>query len=243
MDRPGVLGQRINKFTAHLQDGGSRVKSTPAREGEVEMAEPKLEIVKPAASDTSDLSDLWLDPALGDGLTDVHANNVPIGKPKDFFRVHPDKSYRRRAEIYTHKPEGQIEQQSFILAKPMMGRLPEARACTIVTCVYRDGSPRLWVLPAPKDNEKDNDAWRSARAAARDAMSEWVRIVWVRRSYQVRRALPGYAPEPDWGKLPPFDELVTLAFGDHGIMRDTNHSIYRQLVGVPPEDTDDGDDL
>jgi hypothetical protein len=208
-----------------------------------EIAKTKLEIVKPV-SDASDLSDLWLDPALGDGLTDTHWGDVPVGKPKDFFRVCPHADYRRRAEIYTHKPEGQIEEQNFILARPMLGRIPEARSCTVVVCVYRDGSPRLWPLRSPRPDEKDNTAWKSARVAARDAMDNWIRIVWVRKAYQVRRALPGYAPDPDWSKLPTLDRLVDLAFGEHGIIRDTNHPIYRELMGAIPEETDDdGSDL
>jgi hypothetical protein len=208
-----------------------------------EIAKTKLEIVKPV-SDASDLSDLWLDPALGDGLTNVCWGDIPVGKPKDFFRVCPHPDYRRRAEIYTHKPEGQIEEQNFILAKPMWGRIQEARACTLVVCVYRDGSLRLWALRSPRSDEKDNDAWKSARAAAREAMGgDWVRIVWVRRAYQIRRAQPGYAPDPDWSKLPPFDELINLAFGAQGIIRDTNHPIYRDLIGGAPQKADGDADL
>jgi hypothetical protein len=91
---------------------------------------PALALVKPP-SDAADLTDLWLDPALGDGLTDTCFHNIPVGKPKDFFRVHPGPDWRRRAEIYTHKPEGQIEEQNFIIAKPMLGRIEEARTCTL----------------------------------------------------------------------------------------------------------------
>jgi hypothetical protein len=138
-----------------------------------------------------------------------------MDKPKDFFRVHPDKAYRRRAEVYTH---------------------------------------RLWVLKFPKPGEKDNDVFTSARAAAREAMNKWVKLVWVRRAYQIREAQPGYASDPDWEKLklPTFDELVTLALGPNGIIRDTEHPIYRDLMGVAPRPTlkvvgggsdDEADDL
>jgi hypothetical protein len=48
----------------------------------------KLELVQPP-EDVSDISALWLDPALGDGLVNVHYHNIPVGKPKDFFRVNP----------------------------------------------------------------------------------------------------------------------------------------------------------
>jgi hypothetical protein len=126
----------------------------------------------------------------------------------------------------------------------MRGRILEARPATIVTCIYRDGSPRLWVLKFPKSGERDNEAWTSARQAAREAMTKWIKLVWVRRAYQIREARPGYAPEPDWSKLPPFDDLVTLGLGAHGIIYDINHPIYRDLMGDAPKSAgDDGSDL
>jgi hypothetical protein len=208
-----------------------------------EKTKPEIKL----PDDASDLYDLYFDPALGDGLTDTVLTNIPIGKPRDFFRVHPDKSYRRLVEVYTHKPEGQIEEEHFFIAKPMRGLIEEARLATVVVCIYRDGSVRLWLLKRPKPNEKDNDAWTSARAAAREATTKWVRLVWVRRAYEIREAQLGFAPEPDWGKLPTFDELMKLAVGPNGIIRDTNHPIYRDLMGSAPKPAlkvvgDDGDD-
>jgi hypothetical protein len=213
---------------------------------------PKSETVP--FEDASDLSDLWFDPALGDGLTDTILRNIPIGKPKDFFRVHPDKHWRRITAIYVHKPEGQIEAQHFFVTKAMQAHIPEVRLATVVTCIYRDGSVRLWPLKRPNSGEKDNEAWVSARNAAREAMTKWVRLVWVRRAYEWREAQPGFAPEPEWGKLPSFDQLMHLALGPNGIIRDTNHPIYRDLMGTAPKpslkvvggddaDSDDDDDL
>jgi hypothetical protein len=202
----------------------------------------KLELVSPA-DDALDLSDLWLDTSLGDGLTGVQWHSVPVGKPRDFFRVPPDPKWRRRVEVYTHKPEGAIEEQHFVVSKKMRGRIEEARPALLVTCVYRDGSPRLWAIKGPKSGEKDNDAWTSARNAARMAMTKWVRLVWARRAYQTREAQTGYAPEPDWKALPSFEQLVTLAFGVEGVIADPSHFIYRELMGAAPQkNTDDGDD-
>jgi hypothetical protein len=213
---------------------------------------PDLKVVTPLPDDASDLSDLWFDPALGDGLTDTILHDIPVDKPKDFFRVYSDPNYRRQTEVYTHKPEGQIEEQHFILAKPMQGLIEEARPATIVVCIYRDGSLRLWPLKRAKMGEKDNDVWKSARAIARDAMTKWVRLVWARRVYQRREAQAGYAPDPDWTKVLKldgtkplkFDDLVTLAFGEHGIIRDKNHPVYRDLIGAAAKKADDdGTDL
>src|SRR3954470_14075106 len=64
-----------------------------------------------AASDTADLSDLWVDTGLDDALTQNTWHNIPVGRPMGYFRVHPDKAWRRKVEIYAHKPEGQFADQ------------------------------------------------------------------------------------------------------------------------------------
>jgi hypothetical protein len=195
--------------------------------------------------DAQDFESLWLDPTLGDGIVDVHYHRVTVDKPRDFFRTHPDKTYRRRAEIYTHKVEGQIEETHYILAPSMHGQIPEARPCTLVTVVYRDGTPRLWPIKFPKEGERDNEAWITARSAAKVGIGKWVKLVWVKRAYLTRDALEGYAPDPDFNKLPSFTDLVRMGFGEHGIIRGTTHPIYRELFGMPKQAADDdaGTDL
>jgi hypothetical protein len=69
-----------------------------------------------------------------------------------------------------------------------------------------------------------------------------VKLSWARRAYITREALEGYAPDPDWKQLPPFNDLVQRAFGEHGIIRDTAHPIYRELIGAPKKETADNDD-
>ena len=72
-------------------------------------------------------------------------------------------------------------------------------------------------------------------------MEKRVKLVWVRRAYLTRDAQPGYAPDPDCSKLPPFDELVKLAAGAHGIISDDKHRIVLDLFGAPPKKNTGGD--
>ena len=208
------------------------------------MEKTKLEVVAAATpSDAQDIEALWMDAALGDGITNEHWHSISVGKPRDYFRVHPDPAFRRKTEIYVHKPEGAIDEEYYILSPKMRGRLEEARPCVIVVCVYRDGSPRLWPIMFPRPGEKDNSAWTSARAAARTAIDRWVKLVWAQRSYKTRDAQPGYAPDPDWSKLSSFNEMTKLAVGEHGIMHDVTHAVYRELIGAPAVAPDNADDL
>jgi hypothetical protein len=211
------------------------------------MTKPKLHAVGSGGNgtgpavpdDAGDIEALWFDPKLGDGIVNVSLHSVAVGKPKDFFRTVVDPAYRRRAEFYVHKPEGVIDEQHYIIAGPMRKKIEEARPCTLVTVVYRDGTPRIWPISFPRDGERDNEAWISARVAAKIGMEKWVKLIWARCAYKTRDAKPGYAPEPDYSKLPPFNDLVRLAFGENGIIRDEQHAIYRELFGSPPNKPDD----
>lgn len=196
------------------------------------------ELATPA--DAGDLDDLWYDPKLGDGLTDQMLLTLPVDKPKDFFRICPLPDYRRRGEILVHKTEGVIEAQTYIIAPSMHGKVDKARPATIVLCSYRDGSKRLWPIPSPAANEKDNKAWATARAAARASVDKWVKLVWTRGAYAIREAQPGYAPDCDWSKLPPWNELIKMAFGEDGIIRDEKHHIVLETMGAPQESDHDG---
>ena len=192
----------------------------------------KLEIVPTTPQDALDIETLWVDSALGDGLTDTGWHSIPVDKPKDFFRVHPDPDYGAVPKSTPTRPKARSNRVLHSGTRDA-GTVAGSSTLRSVTCIYRDGSPRLWPIMFPREGEKDNTAWSSARSAARTAIDKWVKLVWAGRSYQTRDALPGYAPDPDWKKLPAFNELVKAAFGPHGVIQDTTHPIYRELMGAP----------
>ena len=195
--------------------------------------------------DLSDIDALWIKTDQGDPLTTtVTLHKVPVGKPKDFFRTVPDKTYREKTEIYVHKPENTIDETTYIIGPTLRGQIAEAQPCLLICVVDRAGNPRLWPIKLPKDDGKDNAAWSTSRIA-RTGLTRWVRAVWGGTStgFAERCAEPGYAPDPDFSKLAPFNDLVRAGFGEHGIIRDRMHPIYRDLFGLAdPVVSDEGDD-
>ena len=194
--------------------------------------EQKLDELKPIPDDASDFAKLFKEPGLGDGITDLNFTSISIGKPKEFFRTHSDPAYRRRTEILRFKPPGVIEESYYLIDPAMAGVIDEARPCVLVTVIDRDGVPQLWPIGLPKEGGKDMKAWSSARAAAKIGFDKWVKILWAKNAFKTREALDGYAPDPDWSKLPSFLKLVELAFGRDGVIRTRDHTVYQNLLGA-----------
>ena len=202
--------------------------------------EQKLDELKPIPDDASDFAKLFKEPGLGDGITDSNFTSISIGKPKEFFRTHSDPAYRRRTEILRFKPPGVIEESYYLIDPAMAGVIDEARPCVLVTVIDRDGVPQLWPIGLPKEGGKDMKAWSSARAAAKIGFDKWVKILWAKNAFKTREALDGYAPDPDWSKLPSFLKLVELAFGRDGVIRTRDHTVYKICSGLrkgPPVTT------
>jgi hypothetical protein len=240
---PGASGNGVNTdpddTEAQLASSASPVATLAAPEAEAHEAEA---VDQTPSGDDADIRELWTDDGLNDPLTTERYHKVPIGKSKSFFRTHPDKKYRRKCEILVLKSENSIGEEYYLIGPKMKGKIDEARPCTLVTVVDRLGYPRLWPLLEPRDGENDNDAWISARAAARQGLEKWIKILWKGRAFVTREAEKGYAPNPDWSKLPPFSELIRTAFGEHGVIRDESHAVYRQLFGKSATTDADSDD-
>jgi hypothetical protein len=194
-------------------------------------------------ADAVDIAALYIQSAQGDPLTSVSLHRIPVGRPKDFFRTVPDLSYRQRVEMYRHRPDNGDEEY-FLIGPDLREQIPEAYPCLLVTVVDRFGSPRLWPIRQPGEDGKDNVCWQTARNAARVGLDFWVRAVFVNlgRGYEDRRAEEGYAPDPDFSGLQPFDKLVEIGFNGGRIIRGRSHPIYRALFGLGTSAADDDAD-
>ena len=172
-------------------------------------------------------------PRAGDGITETVRHSIPFGKPRDFFRLHPDPAYRRKVEIYRHKTEDAIEEEYFVFAGSMKGTLkrqrPTRSLCASIATALRAsgrcGCPR-------KGNETTKRGPRRAPPPRRRSQNG--SSCSGGRAFVTREAKPGYAPDPAWEKLPPFEELLIKAFGEKNIIRDSSHSMYRNLIGDKP---------
>jgi hypothetical protein len=218
-------------------NGEDRAASAPP------AAEPDTVAAK-SPSDADDLADLWEDDALGDPLAADHVHHIPVDPPRDFFRSCPDRKYRRKTWVYVHKSENAVGKQYFIVQKAMRDKIPEARPCTLLTVVDRAGMPGLWPLMSPRPGESDNTAWATSRDVARDGLTRWTKPVWQGRQFISRFADQGYAPDPDWRRLPPFNELVRTGLGPDGIIRDEQNRAYRAMFGKVDQPGDlDADEI
>jgi hypothetical protein len=199
-------------------------------------------------ADADDIEALWEDDSLGDPLTTTHVHNIPVGKPKDFFWACSDRKYRKKTWLYAYKSENVVGEQYFIVDRPMRDRVRRARPCTLLAVVDRAGAPRIWPLWSPRPGENDNIAWITARSVAREGLTNWTRLEWINPTvgYASEAADPGYAPVPDFSKLPPFNEMIKTAFGPDGIWRNEENRAYRACFGKVAKEPDalvsDGED-
>jgi hypothetical protein len=69
---------------------------------------PNGATAQPIPPDAADIAALWTNTD-GDPLAETQLVKLKPGKPKDFFRTHPDPKYRVRTVIYTHKTENSVE--------------------------------------------------------------------------------------------------------------------------------------
>ena len=124
-------------------------------ENTVEGATPLREAKRVA--DATDIECLWFDPALGDGITNTTSHSPSWSASRRIFSARlPIRTTAAAGEMYVHKVEGDVRRDALHPRPSMRGMIPEATPCvTLVTVVYRDGTPRLWPVKHAR-GEHDN---------------------------------------------------------------------------------------
>ena len=152
---------------------------------------------------------------------------VPVGKPnrQDFVRVHPDPSCRIQVAIIDY------ERDFYLLVPEVAAALPnECKAVTLHTAINRQGVLRLWPVPLPSPDGRQN-VWHTSQAeAAETAQRTWVRVSanMSLGAYELYQAT-GTIPDPEWPDLP-FAEILEIAFRGR-ILRTLDHPLVRRLNG------------
>ena len=156
--------------------------------------------------------------------------NVPVGKPPGnvHFRTHPTLKLENATVI--KEKEGTRDVHYFI-TPDMRGHpklAPRLRSVTIMlTCMLPGNGFLLWPVP----EKTAFPAWKSEKAAAERAQTDWMQMVWneEKGDHDVEKA-EKINIEPAWPKES-FEELLKTGFADV-IVDNEDHYYVRRLRGI-----------
>ena len=174
---------------------------------------------------------LRLDPSYAETVgVRRHLKTVPVRKPnrQEFFRVHPDLSYRLSPAAVVELKE---DRETYLITPAIAQQLPDEFAvATLHTAINRQGVLFIWALKLPSPDGRQNDWLRSAAEAAEMAMTRWSRLKanMSLGAYDVFEAT-GDLPEPEWPELA-FPDILKIAFRNHCVDQ-IDHPLIKRLLG------------
>jgi len=156
--------------------------------------------------------------------------HVPVRKPnrQEFFRVHPDPTFRLRMAILDIKTEREV----YAVLPDVAAAIPgETRLVELTTCVNRQGNIFLWPVPLPGEDGRELAWHTTAREGAARAEHVWVRMVpnMGAGAYDIYEARATIA-KPTWGEHS-FQNLLRVAFGNGRLIESVDHPVIKQLLG------------
>ena len=155
---------------------------------------------------------------------------MPVRKPskQEFFRTPPDFEYRMPAAILELKEED----ETYLLTPAVAAAVPlECRTVELRLCVARSGNLFMWPVPMPTPGGRENAWHTTARAAAIQAETKWIRLVANTAGgyYDIMVAPAGLA-DPVWPDKS-LQELLKIAFGGGRLIDSTDHAVIQRLLG------------
>ena len=160
--------------------------------------------------------------------------NVTVGKPPNnvYFRTHPTLKLENTTVI--KDKEGTRDVYYYI--PPAMRSHPKLAprlrwVIIMLTYMWPGGGFLLWVVP----EKTDFKAWKSEKAAAEQAQTNWTQMVWNqdKGDYDVETADRDSSLkkiEPTWPKES-FEQLLKIGFADL-IVDNEDHYYVRRLRGI-----------
>lgn len=124
--------------------------------------------------------------------------------------------------------------ETYLVAPSLWGELACENTFSfrqLLTAVNRQGVVFLWPIKLPGPDGRQDEWSPSALEAADRAKNCWVRVQanMSLAAYEVFKAT-GDLSAPVWTDLPPFQELLKIAFRDRFIT-DRSHPVLRRLRG------------
>lgn len=153
---------------------------------------------------------------------------MPVKRPDKtvFFRCHPSPDYQGVFSIL------KLEDREFLVLPEMVSLLPgDVTNRLLRTCITRQGNMLIWPIGVPDEQGRDNSWHASARDAAEEAETQWIRILANREAggYDVF-AVSASVPNPDWPDIP-FNDILRTAFNNDGLIDREDHPALRRLRG------------
>jgi hypothetical protein len=156
---------------------------------------------------------------------------VKVMKPLNhwFIRTRADPAYWLPTAVLELGGEREI----YLVARSLWGALatdPTFSPRLLVTSINRQGVLFLWPIKLPGTKGRDDPWSRSARDAADEARTQWIRVTSNTDlgAYEVAVAV-GQFVEPEWPSLT-LQEIVNIAFRNKMITT-WDHTVLRQLRG------------
>jgi hypothetical protein len=153
-----------------------------------------------------------------------------------FFRVNPDPAYQIDALVYTDKEESGIEGETYFVEWKFAEEIVASewavffQPVRLYLAIERHSSkPYVHYVKYPRDGEKDNGWWESARTVVERAMKDWVQPYNAGTGYDfhpAQKAIPG----PEWPETP-FGEILRIAFKGRFIDL-WDYEVMKALVGA-----------
>jgi hypothetical protein len=185
-------------------------------------------IRKPSLADKFDPQRLRISQNFGQvTATQKKLTSVPVNK--QWVRVHPDASYRLDVAIIEMKEDNHM----YVVEPSLVPELAaEVSFVTLFTAITREGNLFLWPVKLPDPEGRPNSWNESAREAASEAITSWVRVqanmgigayeYWV---------APGDLAQPKFPDLS-FSELLSIAFKGDRFIDTLDHPLIARLRGV-----------